>query len=65
MIKSEFENLCFNEKGNQQKKKDLIKAMGKIYHFIVYAEGTQLKHFDVTNWTGKVLKERKVFKTES
>jgi len=39
--------------------------MGKIYHFIVYAEGTQLKHFDVTNWTGKVLKERKVFKTES
>jgi len=39
--------------------------VGKNAYFIVHEEETRLKHFDVTNWTGKVLEERKVFKAES
>jgi len=39
--------------------------MEKIAPLYCLCRGNKLKHFDVTNRTGKMLKKRKVFEAES
>lgn len=45
MIKNEFENLCFNEKGNQQKNKDITKSDGKNCTSLLFMQRKQTQAF--------------------
>jgi hypothetical protein len=61
MIKKEVENLCFNEKGNYQEKKQRHKKkrwVGKDAPLYCVCRGSQLKNCDAINRTRRAFKQK-------